>query len=78
MKLWKKLALAGAAACLIITAGCGKEEKPAASAPAGKVPVTVSFGAMKELTQAIGGDRVSLSSYQTAQNPTNLNLKHPT
>ena len=61
MKLWKKLALAGAAACLIITAGCGKEEKPAASAPAGKVPVTVSFGAMKELTQAIGGDRVAIT-----------------
>lgn len=43
---------------LALTAGCGREAPPAEE---GKIPVAASFGAMEKLTEAIGGDAVSIS-----------------
>ena len=59
MNALKKCACVLGAAALLFTAGCGGEKK----APAGggtKIPVTVSFNAMKELTETIGGDKVAV------------------
>lgn len=49
MKLWKKLALAGAAACLIITAGCGKEEGIKASLKDGVLKVELPKSGKPEI-----------------------------
>ena len=43
---------------MLALAGCGKEAPPPET---GKVPVVVSFGAMEKLTEAIGGDAVSIT-----------------
>lgn len=43
---------------MLALAGCGKEAPPSET---GKVPVVVSFGAMEKLTEAIGGDAVSIT-----------------
>lgn len=46
-------------ALLVLVAGCGAS--PAADKPAdGKLPVVASFYAMKEITEAIGGDKVAV------------------
>lgn len=50
-----------AAAAAVSLAACGLEKKPAETGGAGKIPVAVSFDAMKELTEAVGGDLVSVS-----------------
>ncbi|WP_317303344.1 metal ABC transporter substrate-binding protein [Acidaminococcus timonensis] len=54
----KRLLYIFCAALLLLAAGCGapKEEKP----DGGKLPVVASFYAMKEITQAIGGDKVDV------------------
>lgn len=44
----------------LLTSACGVEKTPAP--PRGKVPVVVSFEAMRELTEAIGGDKVSITT----------------
>lgn len=46
------------ALCLTLT-GCGKEEKPIQN---GKLPVVASFYAMKELTEAVGGNKVHVTT----------------
>ena len=45
--------------CTSLLAGCGSEEK---AAPAGKTSVVVSFNAMKELVQAVGQDKVAITT----------------
>ena len=45
--------------CTSLLAGCGSEEK---AAPAGKTNVVVSFNAMKELVQAVGQDKVAITT----------------
>lgn len=57
MNALTKCACVLGAATLLFTAGCGGEKKVPAAAE-GKIPVTVSFNAMKELTETIGGDKV--------------------
>lgn len=57
MNALTKCACVLGAATLLFTAGCGGEKKAPAAAE-GKIPVTVSFNAMKELTETIGGDKV--------------------
>ena len=54
---WKK-EMALLLTLLALTAGCGREAPPAEE---GKIPVAASFGAMEKLTEAIGGDAVSIS-----------------
>ncbi|WP_299143467.1 metal ABC transporter solute-binding protein, Zn/Mn family [uncultured Dialister sp.] len=58
MKSHFKKEIALLLAAIAFTAGCGKEP-PAVEE--GKIPVVVSFGAMEKLTEAIGGDAVSIS-----------------
>ena len=49
------------AGLLMLLAGCGG--KPALKKDGqGKLPVVASFYAMKEMTEAIGGDRVEVTS----------------
>lgn len=55
MKTFKKLLLL--AALPLLLGGCGNEIPK----NDGKLPVTVSFTAMKKLTEEIGGDKVSIS-----------------
>lgn len=43
----------------VLLTGCSSEEK---TAPAGKIHVVVSFNAMKELVQAVGQDKVYIST----------------
>lgn len=43
---------------MLALSGCGKEAPPPET---GKVPVVVSFAAMEKLTEAIGGDAVSIT-----------------
>ena len=45
--------------CTSLLAGCGSEEK---AAPPGKTSVVVSFNAMKELVQAVGQDKVAITT----------------
>lgn len=55
MKIFKKLLLL--ATLPLLLGGCGNEMPK----DDGKLPVTVSFTAMKKLTEEIGGDKVSIS-----------------
>ena len=59
MNALKKCACVLGAAALLFTAGCGGEKKAPAQGET-KIPVTVSFNAMKELTETIGGDKVAV------------------
>ena len=59
MNALKKCACVLGAAALLFTAGCGGEKKAPAQGET-KIPVTVSFIAMKELTETIGGDKVAV------------------
>ena len=45
--------------CASLLAGCGSEEK---AAPPDKTSVVVSFNAMKELVQAVGQDKVAITT----------------
>lgn len=58
MKSYFKKEMALLLTLLALTAGCGREAPPAEE---GKIPVAASFGAMEKLTEAIGGDAVSIS-----------------
>lgn len=58
-KVWMGAAVLVAA---VWTAGCGSAPAGTkAAAGDGKIPVAVSFDAMKEFTQAVGGDKVKIS-----------------
>lgn len=57
MKSYFKKEMALLLTLLALTAGCGREAPPAEE---GKIPVAASFGAMEKLTEAIGGDAVSI------------------
>ncbi len=61
MNTFKKCACVLGAVAVMFTAGCGGEKKAAAE-PAGKIPVAVSFNAMKELTETVGGDKVAVTT----------------
>ncbi len=54
----KKLFCLLFALCLVL-AGCGKEQE---AIKEGKLPVVASFYAMKELTEAVGGDKVHVTT----------------
>lgn len=58
MKRILVLLLAGV---LMLLAGCGGKPEPKKDVQ-GKLPVVASFYAMKEMTEAIGGDRVEVTS----------------
>jgi zinc transport system substrate-binding protein len=58
MKNLKRLLVFCLALLGLCLAGCG--EAPKQETAPGKIPVVVSFEAMRELTEAIGGDKVSI------------------
>lgn len=60
MKLWR-IALACVLCTAALLTGCGSSA-PEAQPPAGKIPVVASFDAMKEFTEAVGGDRVAVTT----------------
>lgn len=71
MKSYFKKEMALLLTLLALTAGCGREAPPAEE---GKIPVAASFGAMEKLTEAIGGDAVSISvMVPRASSPTTSN-----
>ena len=49
------------AGILVLLAGCSRKPAPVKTAE-GKLPVVASFYAMKEMTEAIGGDKVSVTT----------------
>lgn len=54
-----------AAAAVFTAAGCGStgmKEAASSAAEGGRIPVAVSFNAMKELTEAVGGDKVAVKT----------------
>lgn len=55
----KRIVLLLLAGLLTLFAGCGGKKAPAKTAE-GRLPVVASFYAMKEITQAIGGDKVDV------------------
>lgn len=56
----KLVAVCAALLSLVLLAGCGGQET--AKKQDGKLPVAVSFYAMKELTEAVGGDKVEVTT----------------
>lgn len=60
MKLWR-IALACVLCTAALLTGCGSSASEA-QPPAGKIPVVASFDAMKEFTEAVGGDRVAVTT----------------
>lgn len=56
----KGLALVLSLCLLVLGAGCGSSSTP--EKKSGKLPVSVSFYAMKELVQAVGGDKVEITT----------------
>lgn len=49
-------------AVLSFFAACGKENTENPEDTTGKIPVSVTFNAMKEFTEAVGGDKVSVTT----------------
>ena len=57
----KRIVLLLLAGLLTLFAGCGGQKPPAQTAE-GRLPVVASFYAMKEITEAIGGDKVAVTT----------------
>ena len=57
----KRIVLLLLAGLLTLFAGCGGKKAPAKTAE-GRLPVVASFYAMKEITEAIGGDKVAVTT----------------
>ncbi len=59
--MFKKVLVFMLGICLMLGAGCGSNAASEKSGPAEKVKVMVSFDAMREFVEAVGGDKVAVS-----------------